>query len=109
MLNTDVSYYSTYYIFQLLFCHDSSDPILMAEAKWKNVHNHKVNCAASAQFRDVSQDVRDKFIAYFGRGLIPSIALKEHQEELRKEYSAKDYHMIQGDRYYCPDIAWVRR
>lgn len=81
---------------------------LIARVKLVGNHNHPTNCAASTKFRPVSEEVRSKFLSLFHDGYTPAKAFRLHLQNLKEEYN-DEFHKIQNDRYYCPNMKWVVR
>lgn len=71
-------------------------------------HNHPLNSADTLRRRDVSPQVRDKFLQLFAAGHSPSSALETHKCDLQMDDEDK-YITQAADRSICPDIQWCFR
>ena len=71
-------------------------------------HNHTVNTAAALRWRDVSPEVRDKFIKLLRDGHSPATALQTHHFDLQLQHGV-NYLQFAADRRHCPDKMWCYR
>lgn len=74
----------------------------------KYIHNHPINCADVLRHRDVSEQVKDKFLYLFKLGHTPASALEMHKYDLQMENS-DDFEYLIGDRGVVPDLSWCFR
>ena len=70
-------------------------------------HNHRVDTVSALKYRDISEEVKKKFLDYF-KTMSPSAALSAHKKELQEEFG-EDYYLKVGDRSQCPDLQSVFR
>ncbi|KAJ8278540.1 hypothetical protein GJAV_G00088710 [Gymnothorax javanicus] len=68
-------------------------------------HNHPIECADVLRHRDVSDEVKEKFLGMFQMGYSPSAALECHKYDLQIE-SQDDSIFQSADRALVPDIQW---
>ena len=68
-----------------------------------NEHNHCLACANNVRHKDVSQEMKDKFLKLYKDGYSPYATLDVHKEDLQRKYDT-NYYLVAGDRSLCPDL-----
>eukprot|EP00057_Strongylocentrotus_purpuratus_P015305 XP_011669779.1 PREDICTED: uncharacterized protein LOC100891206 isoform X1 [Strongylocentrotus purpuratus] len=89
----------------------SSDPHMPDHpmvVKFKRTHNHPLKAADALRHRDVSQEVKEKFLDLFSKGYTPSKALELHKYDLRLQHN-DNYTFISADRSIIPDLQYTYR
>ncbi|XP_041461611.1 uncharacterized protein LOC121412915 [Lytechinus variegatus] len=89
----------------------SSDPHLPDHpmvVKFKSTHNHLLRSADALKHRDVSEDVKEKFLDLFSKGYTPSKALALHKYDLQLQHN-DNYIFVSADRAITPDLHYTYR
>ncbi|XP_063967041.1 uncharacterized protein LOC135156951 [Lytechinus pictus] len=89
----------------------SSDPHLPDHpmvVKFKSTHNHLLRSADALKHRDVSEDVKEKFLDLFSKGYTPSKALALHKYDLQLQHN-DNYVFVSADRAITPDLHYTYR
>ncbi|XP_014775784.1 uncharacterized protein LOC106873077 [Octopus bimaculoides] len=89
----------------------SSDPHMPDHpmiVKFKCTHNHPLRAEDALKHRDVSEEVKVKFLELFNRGYTPSKALELHKYDLQLQHS-DNYIFISADRSITPDLQYCYR
>nr|XP_054755233.1 uncharacterized protein LOC129261196 [Lytechinus pictus] len=89
----------------------SSDPHMPDHpmvVKFKSTHNHPLRTADALKHRDVSEDVKEKFLDLFSKGYTPSKALALHKHDLQLQHN-DNYIFVSADRAITPDLQYTYR
>ncbi|XP_076050088.1 uncharacterized protein LOC143030765 [Oratosquilla oratoria] len=76
--------------------------------KLKCTHNHPIRAADALKHRDVSEEVKQKFLDLFSKGYTPSKALELHKYDLQLEHG-DNYIFVCADRAITPDLQYCYR
>ena len=67
-------------------------------------HNHSTTSSHSLSKRDVGEEARDKLVALFGDGYMPSEAVNLLKCNIQQMVSTEYYVLSSADRHYVPDV-----
>lgn len=80
----------------------------LLHVKWRDNHNHLLNCADALSKRDVSVTTVNRLTELFQQGHSPSSALETIKYDLQEE-EGENYFLVAADRSIVPDLQFCYR